>query len=198
MFSDLTSITTPKDLDSALCKTVWHMAIEQYTGFKASASYSKKNDYLKLFFQTLLEWSSQGLGIKYVQHDDAGKNKAFIKVANGPKRRLHLLPDFTSVGVPQHNQLVELGFTLASVQAWAILYKANLPSSTRHALCCKALNTAMLLSNLQVMELDGKLCTRYEHFYGQLQSMLQIYADLEMQVQSKLERMGNLEIMGFQ
>lgn len=52
---DLTTIIAPKDLDIALGKTVWHMAKDQYIGFMALVFYSRKNKYLELFCQTLLE-----------------------------------------------------------------------------------------------------------------------------------------------
>ncbi len=76
--------------------------------------------------QTLLEWEQCRLGIKYIQHDDADENKAFIEMANGTKWCLHLVPEFTGAGTPQQNQLVELGFTSVSAQSLAMLSRANL------------------------------------------------------------------------
>ncbi len=82
---DLTTITPPDDVDVILCKTVWHMIVDQYTGYTTSAFYSRKNEYLEPLCQTLLEWEQHGLQIKYIWHNDAGKNKTFIKMAHGPK-----------------------------------------------------------------------------------------------------------------
>ncbi len=93
LFSDLTIITTPEHLDIALGKTVWHMTADQYTGFIVLAFYSRKNKYLELFCKSLLEWISQGLGIKYINYDDASKNNVFIKFANEPSWNIHLVPE---------------------------------------------------------------------------------------------------------
>ncbi len=178
IFLDLTTITAPDTVDVVLRKTVWHMIVDQYTGYKASAFFSRKNEYLEPLCQTLLEWEQQGLTVKYVRHDDAGENKAFIKIANGPKWRLHIVPEFTGAGTPQRNQLVELGFTSVSAQARAMLSRANLPLQIQYLLCCEALSTATHLSNLQVIELDGNTLTRYEHFYGEAPKYLLSYKNL--------------------
>ncbi len=126
-------------MDVTLCKIVWHMIVDQYTGYKASAFYGRKNEYLESLFQTLLEWKQYGLGIMKVRHDVASENKAFIKMANCPKWRLHLVPKFTGAGTPQQNQLVKLGLMLS---------RANLPLQMWYVLCCKALSIASHLSNL--------------------------------------------------
>ncbi len=151
-------------MDVALCKTVWHMGVDQYTGFKASSFYSRKHEYLEPLCQTLLEWEQRGLGIKYVQHDDASENKAFIKLA---KWHLCLVPEFMGAITPQCNQLVKLGFTSVSAKARSMLSRANLPLHMRYMLCHEALSTVMHLSNLQVVERNGNLLTRYEHFFGE-------------------------------
>ncbi len=90
---DLTTITAPDTVDVIPCKTVWHMIVDQYTGYKASAFFSRKNEYLEPLCQTLLDWERHELGIKYLWYDDAGENKAFIKMANGPKWHLHLVQE---------------------------------------------------------------------------------------------------------
>ncbi len=132
---DLTTITAPDTVDMILCKTVWHMIMDQYTGYKASAFFSRKNEYLKPLCQTLLEWEQHGMGIEYIWHDNAGENKAFVKTANRPKWCLHLVPEFTGAGTPQQNQLVELGCTSVSAQARAILSRENLPLQMQYLLC---------------------------------------------------------------
>ncbi len=66
IFLDLTTITAPNTVDVTLRKTVWHMIVDQYTGYKASAFFSRKNEYLEPLCQTLLEWEQRGLRVKYV------------------------------------------------------------------------------------------------------------------------------------
>ncbi len=68
---------------------------------------------------------------------------------------------------PQQNQLIKLGFTSVSAQAWAMLSRAHLPIQTQYLLCRKALCNATHLSNLQVVKRDGNMLTRYEPFYGE-------------------------------
>ncbi len=64
IFLDLTTIMAPDTVDFILCKTVWHMIVDQYMGYKVSAFFSRKNEYLEPLCQTLLEWEQLGLGIK--------------------------------------------------------------------------------------------------------------------------------------
>ncbi len=85
VFFGFDTIHVPEDVDVVICNTLWHIVIDPFTGFQTSAFYSRKNEYLEPFCQTLLEWEQHVLGIKYLQHDDAGENKAFIKKANSPK-----------------------------------------------------------------------------------------------------------------
>lgn len=61
---------------------VAYLGVDQFTGFMVLVFYSKKNENLELFFQTLLEWKSQGLGIKCIQDNNVGKNKIFITEAH--------------------------------------------------------------------------------------------------------------------
>ncbi len=82
-----------------------------------------------------------------------------IKMANGPKWRLYVVLALTGAGTPQQNQLVKLGFTSVSVQAQAMLSRANLPLQMEYVLCHEALSTATHLINLQVVERDGNTLT---------------------------------------
>ncbi len=103
------------------------------------------------------DWQHHGLGIKYTRHDNAGENKVFIKMANGPKWCLHIVPEFTGAGTPNCNQLVTLGSTSLSVQAWAMLSRENLPLYMRYMLIYEVLSAATYLSNLQQVEFDGTM-----------------------------------------
>ena len=75
------------------------------------------------------------------------------------------MAEYTGKGMPQRNQLAELGFADVAGKARAIMVQANLPEEIQYKLCKECFNHAMYLSNLAVVTLNRKTATRYKNIH---------------------------------
>ncbi len=63
---------------------------------------------------------------------------------------------------------MELGFTSVSAQYWEMLSRINKQLCKMYTLYNESLSMTKLLSTLQVVTQEGKLLTRYGHFYDNI------------------------------
>ena len=73
------------------------------------------------------KWKNNGKLVSHIRHDDALENKVLIKIANDLQWRLSIITEYTGKGMPQWNQLAELGFADIAGKTRAMLVQANLP-----------------------------------------------------------------------
>ena len=66
-----------------------------------------------------------------------------------------MIMEYTGKGLPQRNQLAKLGFADVAGKARAMMVQANLPKEIKYMLCKECFNSAMYLSNLTVVTLNG-------------------------------------------
>ena len=72
-----------------------------------------------------------------------------------------------AITIRQQNSLTEVGFATLAHCGWAMMHRANLPMMDRYCLAHEAFQCATHLDGLTVVEVDGVMKTRYEHFIGQ-------------------------------
>ena len=70
----------------------------------------------------------------------------------------------TAPGTPQQNHAAEVGFATLKNRARAMAYQANLPESQRMKFMARLIKYAEQLDNLTVVEINGVVKTRYEHW----------------------------------
>ena len=78
---------------------------------------------------------------------------------------LGMIMEYTGKGMPQRNELAELGFADVAEKARAMMVQANLPEEIKYKLCKECFNCATYLTNLTVVMLNRETATRYEHFH---------------------------------
>jgi hypothetical protein len=74
--------------------------------------------------------------------------------------------EFTARDTPHQNSPVEVGFATLGGRARAMMSHANIPKHLKHLLLSDAVLTAILLDNLILIEINGKLATKYVHHAG--------------------------------
>ena len=75
--------------------------------------------------------------------------------------------EYTSRETPQHNHLAEVAFPYLAGLGRAMLDTANVPEKERGRLVTHAIQLAVQLDGLRIVEINGKAATRDEHMYGE-------------------------------
>ena len=86
---------------------------------------------------------SNGKPVAYIRHDNASENKVLIKITNGLQWKLGIAMEYTGKGMPQRNQLAELGFVDITGKTRAMMIQANMTEEIRYKLCKEWFNYAM-------------------------------------------------------
>ena len=167
-FVDILRLKSPKDVDVAVTKPNWMIAVEERTQMKFSVFNATKAGYINDFCARLTRWSQDGKPVKFIRCDNAGENKEFEKIANGHKWKLNLSFEYTGRATPQRNHLAELGFAIILPRAKAMMHAANVPEDVRPVLCKECINCSTMLDWLVAITLDGITKTRIEHWCGSL------------------------------
>jgi hypothetical protein len=73
---------------------------------------------------------------------------------------------FTAGAIPQQNHPAEIGFTVLAMRGRAIMSAENRGNRERYKIFREPFTTANLLDGLMVLDIDGKVTTRYKNFHG--------------------------------
>ncbi len=112
-------------------------------------------------------WKRAGYGVDIVCLDNAGENLALQSQSNSATWQLGIEFEFTACDTPQQNSLAEVGiFTLAN-RVRAMMHYAHVPLEFRYKLFRDCYATAAINDGLMLVELNGVLKSRFEHFCGQ-------------------------------
>ena len=102
-----------------------------------------------------------------LQQDNAGENKKLAQHLKSKDCKLDVRVEYMAWDTPQQNSLAEQGFTFISSKTRAALNTANIPQEQWYRLFSECAMTMTKLDWLNIVEIDGVIKTRIEHFgYG--------------------------------
>jgi hypothetical protein len=100
--------------------------------------------------------------------DNAGENKLLQQRCQSKDWQFDIVVEYTARDTPQQNSLAEVAFATLANRGRALMYRANVPYATRHKVWREAFKMATLLDGLVLVELNGTVATRYEHWCGKI------------------------------
>ena len=163
IFLDLASVRAMEGMPKPT-KPQWRITVDEYTGYKTSGFYVKKDAMVAPMCAYMNEQKLKERPIDIIRCDNAGENNLLQKTAKGPNWKLKVDFEYTARDTPQQNHLAELGFATLASKGRAMMYAANLPLEIRFRLYREAFQTATLLDGLQPVEINGVTKSRYNHW----------------------------------
>ena len=133
--------------------------------------------------ELLHHWCQSAKIISKLQMDNAGENKKLAMQLQSSSWNNPVMVEYTARDTLQQNSLVEVAFYALANKVCATMHHANLPMEMRCCLFGEIFTTVTLLDVLTVIKWNGKCTNRYEHFFGELQSLHTAYMLLVKQVQ---------------
>uniref|UniRef100_A0A7S2KWV0 Integrase catalytic domain-containing protein n=1 Tax=Leptocylindrus danicus TaxID=163516 RepID=A0A7S2KWV0_9STRA len=167
VYLDIATIKNKEGMPKILLKN-WRIMVDEKTGLKFSDFYKKKSDMVKPTCEKLHKLKEKGNPVKIIRLDSAGENKLLMKQADSKDWKLNIEFEFTARGTPQQNSLAEVLFKTIMNKGRALMNAANLLEKMRYKLFMDAIKTATLLNGMMVVELEGEVKTRFEHYLGKL------------------------------
>jgi hypothetical protein len=140
------------------------MIVDEHSTLKVSHFFPNKNAMVEPACELLNKWKNNGKTVKYLRMDNAGENKILQQRAASKDWKLDLTCEFTARNTPQQNHTVELGLSDVSSKGLAVMIAAHVPLKERYLLYHKAFEYVTNTDGLRVIDRNGKLRTRYEHF----------------------------------
>ena len=165
VFLDIASVKAKKGMPN-VTKPHWRIMVDERTQLKFSAFHAKKSDMVEPVCELLSKWKKAGINVKYVRCDNAGENKSLQARSDTSDWKLGLTFEFTARDTPQQNSLAEVGFATLANRGRAMMHRANVPEAARYKVWREAFGTATLLDGLLLIEIDGKMASRFEHWAG--------------------------------
>ncbi len=98
--------------------------------------------------------------------DNAGENVKLSQRMNGVDWKLNVETKWTARNTPQQNSVAETAISVINDRALSMMHAANVPDEKRKYYFNQARDTAAFLDGLAVVELNGKMATRFEHAFG--------------------------------
>jgi Reverse transcriptase (RNA-dependent DNA polymerase) len=166
IFTDIASVR-PKE-DTQLSKPFWCIKVDERTQIKFSSFHKHKDEMVESSCELFDKWKQGGNPVKFIRCDNAGENQTLQHRANGVEWKLNIEFEYTPRDTPQHNHLAELGLASLANKGRSMMRAANVPINVRYKVWVKAFQHATDLDGLNVITLDEKVATRYEHWCGRL------------------------------
>ena len=130
---------------------VWVGMVDEYSGMATSMFIVTKGSMAESACKLLSDWKQRGKSVHTIRCDNATENKALMKRVMAAVWQLGLHFEFTSVGTPQHNAVVEQFFDTIYNRARASMVFANIPNSLKHLVCKHLILHLTNLYNLEVV-----------------------------------------------
>lgn len=170
MYLDGTKLTVTKNDGTVieLLRKYWYGLTDEATGKKMCIFTTTKDGMVEPVAELLHKLHAKGKHVQYIRMDPAGENmKLKSRCESADWKPLQPLKfEVTSRDTPQHNSLAELTFPVISNRARAMMSAANIPDDRRANVAVETIKMAHQLDGLRVVELNGILATRDEHFWG--------------------------------
>ena len=141
--------------------------MDEHIQIKFSKFFKTKDAMVEPTCEQLHKWQQSNIGITHLRLDNTGENKLLQTQCASKDWRMNCEIMFTARDTPQQNSLAEVGFARLVNRRRAMMHHANLPMMDRYCLAHEAFQCATHLDGLTVVEVDGVMKTRYEHFVRQ-------------------------------
>ena len=163
---DISSIKKPENV-SRVYKPHMRIIVVENMQLKFVHFFETKDGMVEPTCELFSRWKRAGYGVDIVRLDNAGENLALQSRSNSATWQLGIEFEFTARDTPQQNSLAEVGiFTLAN-RVRAMMHYAHVPLEFRYKLFRDCYATAAINDGLMLVELNGVLKSRFEHFCGQ-------------------------------
>ena len=113
------------------------------------------------------KWESRGIKVTHVRLDGAGENRVLQQRSDSVDWQLGIKFEYTARSTPQQNSLAEVGFATLTNRTRAMVYRANIPNKLKHRVYKSAAEYATDMDGLMLVEINGVIKTRFEHFLGE-------------------------------
>ena len=175
VFLDIASVRPPRELTFKLASPHMRIIVSEKEQLKVVDFYPRKNDMVEPTIEKLQGWISAGVNISIIRLDNAGENTLLEKRARSSDWKLNINFEYTARNTPQQNHLAEVGLTTIVNRGRSMMVAANVPTEERYRLFGEAFKTASLLDALVLVEVNGKVKSRAEHFLERFPVMRIIY-----------------------
>ncbi|MEM9078895.1 MAG: zinc finger CCHC domain-containing protein, partial [Bacteroidota bacterium] len=162
VYLDLSRIVSPKAEEQPK-RPNWCLVVDEKTQFKSSSFHETKAGMVEPICQKFSNWKEHGLEVKTIRMDNGGENKKLVQRLNSKDWKLYPKIEYTARDTPQHNHLVEVGFSTLYGRGRAMMTAANVLKKIRPIVAPKAFETATKLDGLILTEVDGATKPRVEH-----------------------------------
>ena len=142
----------------------WFLFVDEFTGFKQSIFLSKKSDFPKAAMLVLRQMIKKGINIKNIRCDNAGENRKLEEKIMESELKIDF--EYTPVGTPQHNGVVERAFATLYGRVRAMFNRAGIYDENRKILWAECAAVATFLDGILVENSKDKC--KHEMFYGSM------------------------------
>ena len=164
-YQDIATIRAKKGSGITVQYPNWQIIVDEFTGLKRSGFHASKSGIIESTCEKISKCKEAGRPVQILRQDNAGENKKLAKrLRSSAWKCSDTKIEFTAKETPQQNALAELGFTHMAGMARAMMNHANVPAEARYKLFPDAVNTAVMLDYLTVVEINGVSKTRIEHY----------------------------------
>jgi hypothetical protein len=140
--------------------------LDERTRLKFTNFYQTKNGMVEPTCVQFHKWKLNNMPVKYVQMDGASENKKLKSQSDSSIWKLNIQYEITARDTLQQNHLLELAFANLANRGRALMHQANLPLAMQYKVFKEAFQTATQLDGRMAIKVDGKVATRYIHFFG--------------------------------
>ena len=165
IYLDMATVRKPENVTSIYKPNLRIMVVEKGQ-LKFVQFFETKNAMVEPTCEQLYRWKQAGHAVQVIRLDNAGENQLLQKRSESADWKLGIEYEFTARATPQQNSLAEVGIATLANRVRAMMHHANVPAEYRIKLFRDCYETAALLDGLMIVEVDGKLASRFEHFAG--------------------------------
>ena len=127
------------------------MLVDEATKYKKSFFLKKKNEQV----EPIIDWikalrARHKIQVDIIRCDNAGENMVLERESD--KKELGIIFEYTALGTPQQNGVVERAFVTVMGRARAMMNHAGVTMAKRQQLWCEAAQTATMLDTILVQE----------------------------------------------
>ena len=116
----------------------WCLMVDEKTGYKSTSFHVTKSAMVEPICRKLANWKAKGLEVQTLRMDNGGENKKLVTVLNSPEWKLFPKIEYTARDTPQHNHLVEVGFSGLYGRGRAMMIDAQIPDEMKPVVAQKA------------------------------------------------------------
>ena len=127
----------------------WFLAVDEATHMKFSMFIKQKSEVKESFVPFLKELRhTYGIKVEHIRCDNTGKNCALEYLCI--EKDLGIIFEYTALGTPQQNGVVERAFATMLEKTRAIMNGAGFDEKKRHLFWTEAANTVTNLENITI------------------------------------------------